>query len=46
MKEEDILNNLPDEETLALYPDELASGKLRSNFPTASTPDIRRMASP
>jgi len=32
MKEEDILNNLPDEETLALYPDEFASGKLRFKF--------------
>jgi len=32
MKEEDILSNLPDEETLALYPDEIASGKLRFKF--------------
>lgn len=32
MKEEDILCNLPDRETLALYPDEIASGKLRFKF--------------
>jgi ATP-dependent helicase HrpA len=32
MRETDILKNLPDEGTLALYPDECASGKLRFKF--------------
>jgi ATP-dependent helicase HrpA len=32
MKEADILNSIPDEHALALYPDECASGKLRFKF--------------
>jgi ATP-dependent helicase HrpA len=32
MQEADILSSLPDEDTLALYPDEIASGKLRFKF--------------
>lgn len=32
MKEEDVLRDRPDEEALARYPDELASGRLRFRF--------------
>ncbi len=38
MKEEDLLRDRPDEDALALYPDELASGRLRFRFSYRFTP--------